>query len=245
MKTILLLFLLLNSLNISFAQDERTWRLSIGAGLGFKKNLRVENTYDGLDKKYILKPIPIITGSIGRFSLGPQGISVRALGNQGASLSAFIKREGDRYHGVGMDDKKDSVFAGLSAKFFKYGLNFSKDIGGRSHGHLVQVSYGEFYPLSENFVLRAGAGLEWMDDRFAEYYYSVRKTEVTSTRNEYHLNNSLQPGVNILSIYKLNSNTSLTGALSAKLIPKDVRKSPTMNGDKIDFGGLVGMTYTL
>ncbi|MBC7713751.1 MAG: MipA/OmpV family protein [Rhizobacter sp.] len=245
MKIFLLLFFILGFSFNSFAQDERTWRVSIGGGLVFKKNLRVGNTYEHLDKKYIVKPIPILTGSIGRFSLGPQGIAVRAIGNQGMSLSAFIKREGDRYHGVGMDDRKDSVFVGLSAKFLKFGLNVSKDIGGRSHGYLTQLTYGEFYPISGSFFLRAGVSIDWMDDRYSEYYYSVRKTEATADRSEYHLNNYFQPGVSVLPIYKLSPNTSLMGALSAKFVPKDVRDSRTMNGKKIDFGGLIGFTYTL
>jgi outer membrane protein len=170
---------------------------------------------------------------------------IKAWGEQGKSVSAFIKRDGDRYHGLNMIDRKDSVFTGVAVRFYKYGLNFSHDISGRSKGSIAQLSYGEFYILSQSLLLRAGATLEWMDDRYAEYYYGVRKTEATTSRNEYHLNNYFQPGLNILPIYKFSAKSSLMGGLNLKLVPKYIRNSPTMNGNTFDYGGLIGYTYEL
>lgn len=245
MKKILMLSLIFSLSNNTFAQDERTWRVSLGAGVVIKKNNRVANKYEDMNKKVLIKPIPFITGSIGRLSLGAQGIAIRALGNHLMNVSAFIKRDGDRYFGLGMGPRKDSVFVGLSGKFFKYGLSASKDINGRSKGSIIQFNYGEFYKISEGFMLRAGLGLEWHDDRYAEYYYGVRAHEATASNREYHLNNYFMPGINFLPIYKLSENSSLTAGLNMKLIPKKVRNSPTMNGDKLEVGGLIGFSYSL
>ena len=228
-----------------FAEDESTWRASIGAGIAVKKNNRVGNTYEDMDKKTIVKPIPFITGSIGRFSLGPQGLAFRAIGNHLMNASVYAKRDGDRYHGLNMDPRKESVFMGLSAKFFKYGLSVQKDINGRSKGYVAQLNYGKFYQISEGLMLRAGLGLEWSDDHYAEYYYSVKKSEATATRPEYHLKNYFLPGISFLPIYKVSENASVTAALGIKFLPKDVRNSPTMNGDKLEIGGLVGFGYSL
>lgn len=245
MKKFLFLALFFGLSFNSFAQDERTWRVSLGAGVIIKKNNRVANKYEDMNKKVLIKPIPFITGSIGRLSLGGQGIAIRVLGNHLMNFSTFIKRDGDRYFAQGMGPRKDSVFVGLSGKFFKYGLSVSKDINGRSKGSIVQFNYGEFYKISEGFMLRAGLGLDWHDDRYAEYYYGVRAHEATGTNREYHLKNYFMPGINFLPIYKLSENGSLTAGLNIKLIPKMVRNSPTMNGDKFDIGGLVGFSYSL
>lgn len=245
MKKIILISLLMSFASTVFAEDERTWRVSIGAGVAVKKNNRVGNTYEDMDKRTLIKPIPFITGNIGRFSLGPQGLAVRAFGNHLTTVSAFIKRDGDRYHGLNMDPKKESVFVGISAKFFKYGLSVQRDINGRSKGYITQFNYGEFFKISESIMIRAGVGLDWYDDSYAEYYYSVRASEATATRPEYHLKNYFQPGINILPIWKLTENTSMTATLGIKLIPKKVRNSPTMNGDKLEIGGLVGISYSL
>ncbi|MBY0413177.1 MAG: MipA/OmpV family protein [Bdellovibrionales bacterium] len=243
MKKILLLSFI-TMLSNAHAEDEKSWRASVGLGMAIKKNLRVGNTYEHMDKKVIVKPIPILTGNIGRFSLGAQGISFRAFGERMLEASVFIKREGDRYQGLGMTPRKESQFVGVSAKFFKYGLNISKDINGKSKGMITQFSYGELFMISEGFVLRGGLSVDWLDDKYAEYYYGVRKHEATATRNEYHLKNYLQPGINILPIYKLSERVSSMAVLGAKFIPKSVRNSPTMNGDKFEFGGFAGISYT-
>ena len=228
-----------------FAQDARTSRLSLGAGAGIKKNLRVGNTYEDMDRNTLIRPIPFIQGSVGRFSLGPQGLSFMATGNHLMNASVFITRTGDRYQGAGMRPRKDSVFTGLSLKIFKYGLNISHDINGRSKGVIANLSYGEFFKITESIMLRAGLNLDWHDDRYAEYYYGVRSYEATATRREYHLNNYFQPGISFLPIYKLSESTTLTSAISFKYITENVRNSPTMNRDRIDIGGLIGFSYNL
>ncbi len=230
---------------ISHAQDERSWRASIGAGVAIKKNNRVNNLYKRMDKKVIIAPIPFITGNIGRLSLGPQGLSFRAIGNHLMSASVYAKFDGDKYLGLGMNPRRQSTFVGISTKLFKYGLNVQKDVSGNSHGYTAQLSYGEFYKITDSLMLRAGLSLEWADDRYAEYYYGVRSHEATADRREYHVKNYIQPGINFLPILKISEDVSATAALGFKLIPKDVRNSPTMNGKKLEMGGLVGISYSL
>lgn len=243
MKNILLLTVL-STLSFSvFAQDERAWNATIGAGLVFKKNMRQGNTYEDMDKKYFVKPIPFVQGSYGRFSLGIQGISILAVGNPMMNVSAFVKRDGDRYHGLGMIPRKDSVFVGATAKFFNYGFSLSHDINGRSKGWIATANYAKFFPISEMLVLRASVSVDWLDDKYAEYYYGVRSNEVTATRREHHLNNYFLPGVSLMPIFKLTERSSIMTILSAKVLPKDVSSSPTMTGKSIDYGAILAYNY--
>lgn len=245
MIKIILVLILTTLTSQSYAQDARTWRASIGGGLVFKKNNRANNLYKGLDKNIIIAPIPFITASLGRFSLGAQGIVFRAFGNHLMNVSLFAKLDGDKYLGLGMNPRRQSTFVGLSASFFKYGISAQRDVSGNSHGHTAQFTYGEFFPLAESFMLRTGLSLEWADDRYAEYYYGVRSHEATPNRPEYHLNNYIRPGISFMPIYKITEDLTLTSVLGIKFIPKKLRNSPTMNGKKLDLGGLMTISYSL
>lgn len=244
MKKILILVLTLVSFK-TLAQDELAWRANIGAGVALKKNNRANNLYKRNDKKILIAPIPFITAQVGRFSIGGEGLTVKVVGSPLINMSAFVNFGGDKYLGLGMAPRRTSTWVGLSAKFFKYELSAQRDISGNSHGHTIRFSYGEFKKLSDNVMLRAGLSLEWADDRYAEYYYGVRSHEATSTRREYHVKNYFQPGLNIMPIWKISEELAMTTIAGVKLIPKDVRSSPTMNGDKLEMGGLVGISYSL
>ena len=239
-------FLLLSTYStLAFSQDEKVWKATIGVGVAAKKNLRFENRYEDMDKNVLIKTIPFITGSYGRLSLGGQGIGVRVAGNPGINATVFINRQGDRYQGAGMAPRKDSAFVGGVLKFMKYGLAVSRDINGRSKGWSTQINYGEFFVLTESLMLRAGLAVDWNDDRYAEYYYGVRKSEATNTRREYHLNNYFLPNISFMPIYKIAQDWSLTTAVNFKLLPKDVADSPTMKGGRVEVGGIIGLSYQL
>ena len=168
-----------------------------------------------------------------------------AVGNHMMNGSVFITRKGDRYQGYEMTPRKESAFVGASVKFFKYGLSFSRDINGRSKGWLTEASYGEFFRITDSLMLRAGLSLEWNDDKYAEYYYGVRKSEARTYRPEYHVKNYFTPGISFMPIYKINEDINFTTALSFKLLPKDVSDSPTMTGKRLEMGGIMGISYKL
>lgn len=227
------------------SEETPSWKVSVGYGMGFKKNLRKNNTYEDMDKDIVTKSIPLVQGSVGRFSLEAQGLSFLVLGNRFSNVSAFINRGGDRYHGAGMTPRKDSFFAGVSLKFMKYGLSASKDINGHSKGHIINASYSHFIPVDEKLLLNLSASVAWHDDRYSEYYYGVRSHEAISGRPEYHAKNYFQPGVGAFPIYKLSEKISVLLGLNLKYVPEKIRQSPTMNGDKIEYGGLLGANFSL
>ena len=144
-----------------------------------------------------------------------------------------------------MASRKDSFFSGISAKFFSYGLSIARDINGRSKGYITNFTYGKLFIISSKFLIRTGVGLEWFDDRYAEYYFGVRQSEARLDRSEYHVNNYFQLGFNVLPIYKISEKISVVSALGVKSIPNNIRFSPTLNGDKLDFGGLFAINYQL
>lgn len=262
-KIILLITVLITTLNLH-AEDEskgndkelskeqtpatkqpRIWNASVGVGAGLKKNLRVNNRYKDMGNKVLFKPIPFIEGNYGRLSLGIEGVSYRFLGNPLINARVYLNADGDRYYGPNMQPRRTSAFVGLSAQYTKFSISASHDISAHSKGNLVKLSYGEIFIINEKLIFRTGLSLEWADDRYAEYYYGVRPYEATSTNREYHLNNYLQPGISFLTIYRLAPKLSFITGVSFKLVPKDVRNSPTMNGDKMDVGGFFGLSYAL
>jgi len=120
------------------------------------------------------------------FSLGQQGLTMSFIGDREKSIYLNINRGGDRYDGVGMTSRQTSWFAGMGAKYHKFNFIISKDIEGESHGVKSQLSYTEIYTIKEKFLTRSSVGLEFYDQRFMEYYYGVKSTEVSTSRSEYH-----------------------------------------------------------
>lgn len=237
---------------IGFAQggppigmNENEWKFSIGAGAIVKTNNRENNIYKRHDKEFVFTPLPYLTASYSRFSLGGQGISARLIGFKMVNISAQINRGGDKYLGVGMSKRKQALFGGLSAKYFKWGLAFSHDINGYSKGYQGQLSYSEFIKLSDQWVLRSSLNLEWFDDHYANYYFGVRNSEATSTRPAHYAQNFFHPGISFMPIYSFKEDWSLVNILSFKFQPKKLRDSPTVNDKKFESMLLMALNYSI
>ncbi len=251
MKKLNLLFVAIICIvpSLSFAQggppmNENEWKISVGAGLIVKSNNRENNIYKRHDKEFIFTPLPYVSASYGRFSIGGQGLSARLLGFRMVNLSANISRGGDKYLGEGMTKRKQAFFGGLSAKYFSWGLSLSRDINGYSKGYQAQLSYSDFRKLTDDLVLRSSLNLEWYDDQYAHYYFGVRPSEATPTRPSHNATNFFQPGISFMPIYSFKENWSLVNILGFKFQPKKLRDSPTVNDKKIESMLLTAINYS-
>ncbi len=225
--------------------NENEWRISVGGGALVKSNNRENNIYKRHDKEFVFTPLPYVTASYGRYSIGGQGLSARLVGFRMVNVTANINRGGDKYLGEGMTKRKAAFFGGLSAKYFSWGLSFSRDINGYSKGYQAQVSYSHFAKLSDQLVLRSSLNLDWYDDLYANYYFGVRTSEATSTRPFHRAQNFFQPGFSIMPIYSFRDNWSLVNIIGFKFQPKELRASPTVNDKKFESMLLMAVNYSI
>ncbi len=171
---------------------DETWAtIGIGAGL--------VPSYSGSDD-YVLFPLPLIVGRVGGVGISPNGpgfaldlLSQAPTG--GPPETSFSLGPAFRFRNDRVDRIKDDVvelteeldvaleagvqggvsIPGVLNKFDRLSLStqISWDILGAHDGMLVQPSVSYFTPMGRGSAIQLSANLSFVDDNFAEYYYSV------------------------------------------------------------------------
>lgn len=163
--------------------------LSIGAGAFYGPS------YDGSDD-YELNPVPIVQGNLGGIGINPRpaglaldflpdadgevafnlGVAARVNGNRASRIKdPVVAQYGELKTGV---EVGPSVGIKLPAVLNPYdSLSFNADvlwdIAGASHGMTVNPSVTYFTPLSRGIAASLSASTRYVDDDYADYYFSV------------------------------------------------------------------------
>lgn len=240
--SLLFLIYLVTDLSAKEVQNAapKSYRLSIGSGASFKNNIRKNNQHSGDGGDILFSPLPFVQFAWGPLFIGQQGLTLSLLGDREKSFYVNINFGGDRYDGEGMQSRKTSFFAGGGIKYYKYSFHFARDINGRSHGIKSSLSYAETYTINKTFFTRSSLGVDCFDRRFAEYYYGVRSTEVSSFRPEYHPSAYCTFGVSFFPGYKFNQDISAVTGVSLKNVANVVRHSPTTNENWLEMALILG-----
>jgi outer membrane scaffolding protein for murein synthesis (MipA/OmpV family) len=217
--------------------------LSVGYGLMIKKNIREGNLYRRGDKNTTIEGIPMVQADYGKFTLGPQGATMRITGDVLRSISGVLNYNGDRYEAEGMKGRKKGVFAGLLFKWGLFSFIASRDVEGKSDGWQSQFSYNEMFVITPTLLLRTSVYLKWNDKEYANYYYGVKPEEATASRPAYSPGAYFTPGAGIISIYLINKEFSLMTGGSLEYLVKKLQDSPTVIAQDIIPTLYTGLTY--
>ncbi len=226
-------------------QELKDWSFSIGPGFIFKNNLYKDNRYSSYDKKIILRPIPFFQGKYSRLSLGAGGISLRAYGNLVKNISVSVGSFQDRYQSIDINKRYTSLNAGVTAVYYGYSFEYRHDIQARSQGSTLKVGYTKMFPINASVIVMASAALEWFDDYYANYYFSVKPHQSQARFKTYQSKNYLVPSVGLLPIYKISEHFSTTVGAFLKFYPQSVTSSPIMDGKQLEYSTLVGFSYNM
>jgi outer membrane protein len=251
MKTIILFFLLISAMTISAEENnpksgptnmapKKGFKISLGYGVVMKNNIRRDDTYEHHRADVLFASIPLMQIAWGPLSFGAQGLKADIYGSKTWGVFTNVERSRDRYHGTGMDDRRDSWFIGAGGRYGKFSAHFSKDIQGRSHGKKLFLHYSEMYMIKEKIFTRSSVGFECYDSKYADYFYGVKSTEATASRPEYHPGRYCLPAVSFAPMYKMDEHISLITALSVKGLSSEIRHSPTTKGGNIETGLIFG-----
>lgn len=216
---------------------------ALGVGVAMKNNMRKNNTYNNTHGDVFFSPIPLLQIGWGPISFGGQGFKADLYGNRAWGVYTNIDRERNRYHGTGMDDRRDSWFWGLGGRYGKFAAYFARDIQDKSHGKKLTLNYAEMYMIRQKLFTRSAVGLECFDKNYADYYYGVKASEVTTERKEYHPASFCQPTLSFAPMYKLDEHLTFISALTLKALSKEVRQSPTIRGGLLEAGLIFGGLY--
>lgn len=243
MKTLILLLLIICSFNHAKASEGPPFRLSVGFGEVLKYNIRYQNQYYRGKKDINFTTIPFINLHYGPIMIASGGLTISAWGNRDRSFYFNINRQGDRYYGLGMDKRSDSWFFGAGFKYYNFNLITTKDINGKSGGRKTALSYSEMKMLENKNILRGSIALELYDQKFAEYYYGVKSSEVSSNRSEYHPARYVQMALSGFFIHNFNDHINGTLGLAFKSIPKAMKDSPTTTNADLESMMIMGISW--
>ena len=246
MRYLFLLVLILFQLE---AQEEK-FPLTIGLGAYIESQ-----PYKGV-KSHIL-PSPIVFYDNKVFYARWSRIGLYFLGNSynnySWAFSVTAQPRPNNYQNtdsdilIGMNNKKSSLEAGLafSATFNDAYIEsmFLHDILNRYNSWLLKTEIGYKYKLGK-FKFYPSLIFIYHSSKFLNYYYGVSHNEaITSNNKEYHLNNSLEFGLQTYIKYPLTSELSALFNIRIDSLAKEVINSPIIE-DKYIHSELLSLIYT-
>ncbi|XUU60904.1 MipA/OmpV family protein [Erythrobacter sp. HA6-11] len=243
--------------------------VTVGIGVG------VGSTYSGSDD-YRISPAPVLQGSIGGIRLAPRPAGLAADfipdgdGRITYSLGPSFRLRSDR-----ADDIEDEVveLAGELDRAFELGISggigvsqvFKRgdnlgfevdvrwDIAGAHSGRVIEPQISYFTPINRGMVGIFNVSAQFVDDDFADYYFSVDTAQSAATglalfQAEGGLNSI---GANALFIIDFDGNLA-NGGLSGVVIggysrlQGDAADTPytSVRGDANQLFGALGIAYT-
>ncbi|WP_421990079.1 MipA/OmpV family protein [Qipengyuania sp.] len=177
----------------SLPTDEETvfdenW-ISIGLGAIYSPS------YNGSDD-YVFSPVPIVQGQLGTVGISPRpaGVALDFVNDdsEGATISGGISARLNRNRAVQIEDpvvltygELDTAFEvgptigisfpGVLNQFDSLSVNVDAlwDVAGAHDGVIVSPSVTYFTPLSRGMAISLSVGGDYVDDDYADYYYSV------------------------------------------------------------------------
>ena len=248
---------------------EGDW-LTIGVGAGFS------TSYDG-SNDYVLIPAPVLQGRLGGIGISPRpaGIALdltpeAARGKADFAIGPSVRFRNDRANNIEDEVVKlagelDSAFeVGFAASYsvpgvfgrmdgLSFNLDARWDVAGAHDGMVLETSVAYSRPLSRGIFAQLSVSAEFVDDSFADYYYSVSPTQsAASGLPEFSADGGLNSlGVTLLSVFDLDGN-ALNGGWSVVSITGysrqigDSAETPytALRGDANQFFVALGVGYT-
>ncbi len=241
MKKIIYVVLLAFSFQI-FPIRSMEYKLSLGAGVLAKTNLRKNNLYKDFNHNPVLKFIPMLQFGFGPLRISGNGITFSFVGNREQAIYLNLSRQGDKYLGSNMEKRSDSWFLGLGLKLNHYSLVFSHDLEHKSRGKRIYFNHLKIWDFDLNHQLVQTIGLEHFNDSYAQYYYGISGSEITVDRPAYYPSDFFQLTTSLIYNYTGIENWQITNGLVIKKIPNMVSNSPTMKKTDFDFSLIFGLS---
>ena len=152
----------------------------------------------------------------------------------------------------GMKGRDQSIeFGGRVSFETDYGLlslHALTDILGNHKGQEVELRFGQpFYADQwsgkKDVTLGFVGGLRWQSKKMVDYYYGVKSTETTASRNEYHASSALIPFAGVELIGRFSENISLNGGIIYEKLPGSITKSPITSDSGNEIRANLSLNY--
>ena len=151
-----------------------------------------------------------------------------------------------------MDERDQSIeFGGRVSFETDYGLlslHALTDVLGNHKGQEVELRFGQpFYADhwdgKKDVTLGFVGGLRWQSKKMVDYYYGVKNTETTASRNEYHASSALIPFAGVELKTRFSEHFSLKGGLMYEHLPNTITNSPITSDSGNEIRANLGLSY--
>lgn len=214
----------------SAESDESSWGLGVGV-------VAIEKPYRDIDTETL--GMPIVSYESKWFSASLPTFDVKLY--RGESLSFRLRARyagGDGYEAedapilTGMEERKASLWAGAAVIWKTDFANFTgevlADAMSESKGSRARLQVDRRFAAGKfGFTPRLAA--EWVDDKYVDYYYGVRQSEVTATRAFYEGKSTTNFQAGLRMDYTLAEQHVLFLDLSASRFGSTVEDSPLVD----------------
>jgi len=209
--------------------------LSWGVGVG---TVIQDQGYTEMDSDGIVIPILII--DYGKFYLqGPKfGYQLYDNDNYSFGFTGNYRLDGyeadDSPYLTGMDDRDGTLDLGVEFSydtgFGKIGIEVVADTLGTHEGYQADFSFS--YPINfDNGQLSPYIGAEFQSDDLVNYYYGVKSTEVTQTRQFYQADSAVNLVMGIRSTWFSGPHHRFVAMLQYKAFDDPIKDSPIIDAD--------------
>jgi outer membrane protein len=134
-----------------------------------------------------------------------------------------------------LKDRKYSVDTGgefiVKGSLGQVTLTAKSDVGNASKGIEANFDYRYFWQLGDRLTIVPSAGVAWLNDKRANYYYGTLKQEVARGVTSYQPGALLIPQASLSAVYAINEHWKLTGFVSQNFLPDKATKGPLIKKD--------------
>ncbi len=205
------------------------WSLGLGAAV-------IGKAYRDFDRE--VTPLPVVSYENKWVSASIATFDVKLYSNDSLSFRLRARWAGDGYEAknspalANMDERKSSIWVGgaviWKADFGNISGEMLSDAMGNSKGMRAKAQIDRRFAAGKfGFTPRLAA--EWVDDKYVDYYYGVRPSEIQAGRASYEGKATTNMQVGLRTDYSLARNQTVFLDVGATRFGSAVKDSPLVN----------------
>jgi outer membrane protein len=134
----------------------------------------------------------------------------------------------------GMAERKNGIFAGPSFKWSNPVVDvfgeMQFDVSGNSKGQRASIGLERQFHVGERFMITPSVTTTWLSDKYADYYYGVRSSEVRVGRPAYTAESTMNAEIALRTDYLLDQHQAIFVQMGYTTLGSSIEDSPLTDG---------------
>jgi len=150
----------------------------------------------------------------------------------------------------GMKDRKESFHLGTKYEYCLEEYNISVtpkisfDISNRNNGFIFEFDIAKMIFLNERAILMPQISINYLNRKFANYYYGVEQSEISVGRNIYKVSDVFVPSISLMYSYNITERLSSNIFSTFEYLSDKISNSPILD-TKYNLKLMLSINYIL